>query len=81
MKSLLKFSVTSAEPPGKRPDKEFVVGDDVYRDRNKWVEKFRAMDRKDDQYIEIVTDPETGETIRRCVEKLSDHRGHGSDKG
>ena len=44
------------------------------------MEKLRCINRKDDRYTEIVRDPETGEVIHHCDEKLSDHTGHGSDK-
>lgn len=40
----------------------------------------RIIDRENDWYEEVVTDPETGEVIHRCAERLSEHTGRGSAK-
>lgn len=50
------------------------------RDQKKLVGHIRHIDRPEDQYFELVVDPETGEIIHRCKEKLSEHVGHGSAK-
>lgn len=42
--------------------------------------KERLIDKDADYYFESVVNPETGETIHRCEEKLSEHRGRGSAK-
>jgi hypothetical protein len=44
------------------------------------VAKFRRIDRRNDEYEEIVTNRETGEVIRSVREWLSEHRGHRSAK-
>lgn len=49
-------------------------------DRMKLVSHIRHIDRSKDQYFELVVDPETGEIIHHCEEKLSAHRGRGSAK-
>jgi hypothetical protein len=40
----------------------------------------RVYDRVGDRYKEKVVDCETGEVIHKTEEKLTDHKGHGSDK-
>ena len=60
--------------------KDIFAGDDLRKSDNKWMKKERVIDKDNDHYREIVTDPETGEVIHECEEKLSDHFGHGSDK-
>jgi hypothetical protein len=40
----------------------------------------RVIDRDNDYYLERIVDPETGEVIRECEEKLSEHQGRGSAK-
>lgn len=64
----------------KKPIKEFIHGDDFHRTANKWSDKTRIIDRKNDQYYEKVVDKETGEVIHECKEPLSKHWGHGSAK-
>ena len=64
---------------GKRPDYEFVAGDEFSRSKRKYVDKVRIIDRQNDHYYEKVTDKETGEITHECSEPLSEHR-HGSDK-
>ena len=39
-----------------------------------------VVDKERDSYLETVVDPETKEIIHKCVEPLSQHRGHGSAK-
>ncbi len=57
-----------------------VSGDDQHRKSGKWMKKERLIDREKDHYKEVVTDPETGQEIRRCEEPLSKHIGHGTPK-
>lgn len=59
---------------------EFEAGDDLHRDSGKWMDKVRLIDRREDNYLEVITDPETGEKVRDCHELLSEHQGHGSAK-
>jgi len=40
----------------------------------------RVIDRDNDIYHEVVTDPETGEVVHECREPLSQHRQHGTAK-
>ena len=47
------------------------------RSQGKLVQHERAIDRGNDRYYELVSDPDTGEVIHRCEEKLSEHRGRG----
>ena len=42
--------------------------------------KERLLDKDSNVYYEFVKDPDTGEIIRICHEKLTEHRGRGSAK-
>jgi len=64
----------------KRPFLELFTGADQSRASGQWMEKLRRIDRDHDRYIEVVTNPETGEVIHQQDEPLSHHRRHGSDK-
>ena len=55
-------------------------GWDLFRKIGKWMKKEQVFDHRNDLYREIVTDPETGDIIHHCEERLSDHLGHGDDK-
>lgn len=46
----------------------------------RYVNKERVLDKDNDRYLEIVTDPLTGEVLRHCDEPLSEHQGRGSAK-
>lgn len=48
--------------------------------KRKMTKLSRFINRDNDEYRELVVDPDTGEEIHRCKEKLSDHQGHGSAK-
>jgi hypothetical protein len=76
----MKGKVTEDGGNRRRASEEIKVGDDFYRDQNKWVHLERIFDRKNDSYIERITDPETGKIIREIQEPLSGHRGHGDAK-
>ncbi len=59
---------------------EFETGDDLHKNSGKWMDKVRLIDRRNDDYHEVITDPETGEKVHECHEPLSKHHGHGSAK-
>lgn len=65
--------------PGK-PYFESVSGSDIHRQSGNWMKLERIIDRENDHYREVVTDPKTGKVIHYCEEPLSEHRGHGSAK-
>ena len=46
----------------------------------KWSHRLKLEDKKSDKYLEIITNPETGEILHKCEEPLSQHQGHGSAK-
>ena len=48
-----------------------------YRFR-KWMHRSKIEYRRNDSYVEIVTDPDTNVVIHENREPLSKHRGHGS---
>jgi len=64
----------------RKPHVEGKSGDDLHRETGRWMKKDRLIDRENDHYKEVVTDPESGNVIRYCEEPLSEHRGHGSAK-
>jgi len=75
----LRASLSSkAREPGRRkPFLEQVSGASYFSKAQRWVERLMRIDRRDNQYQEVVTDPETGTIIHKCGEPLSEHRGHG----
>jgi hypothetical protein len=64
----------------RRPVAEGFAGADVERRTGRRLRKLRNIDRPRDEYLEVVTDPDTGEVVHYCREPLSQHRGHGSAK-
>lgn len=63
--------------------KPFVIGKlgvDLFVKLEKWVHLERVIDRANDRYKEVVTDPTSKEVIHRCEEPLSQHQNHGSAK-
>ena len=64
----------------KNPRVEFKVGASYSRAKNKWMHREMYVDKRQDQYREVVSDPDTGEVIHQCDEPLSKHRGHGDAK-
>ncbi len=53
---------------------------DPLKKDGKWVHKERLINRGNNRYKEVITDPESGELLHSCEEKLSDHQGHGAAK-
>lgn len=47
---------------------------------DRWVSIHRIISRELDLYYELVVDEDTGDILRECEEKLSDHQGRGSAK-
>lgn len=56
------------------------VGADLFVKLQKWVHLERVIDRANERYKEVVTDPTDNEVIHRCEEPLSKHQNHGSAK-
>jgi DnaJ-class molecular chaperone len=70
---------------GKRggKGKPFIIGKlgaDLFVKLQRWVHLERIIDRENDRYKEVVTDPTTKEIIHRCEEPLSQHQNHGAAK-
>jgi len=63
-----------------KPFIELIKGDSLSTKLERWMKKVRIIDRENDWYSEIITDPDTGETIHWCEEPLSKHKGYGSAK-
>ena len=68
------------EKGAKKASLEFKDGDDLHKKSGKYHHRNMYIDRKNDSYKEIVKDKTTGKIIHECEERLSDHKGHGSDK-
>ena len=65
----------------KRASREFKEGFYPQRAKpGKWAYVCQVIDRKNDTYDKRVVDEETGEVLRECHKRLSDHKGHGSAK-
>ena len=67
-----------ARKPGRKPFLEQSIGPSFFKNAKRWVERFMRIDRRSNQYKEVVTDPATGTIIHKCEEPLSKHRGHGN---
>jgi hypothetical protein len=65
---------------GGKPFVDQIVGDDLQRSTGRWMRRERVIDRTNDRYREVVTDPTTGEVVHECEEPLTDHQGHGHAK-
>ena len=61
-----------------KPFLESKSGASFFRRLGQWVSREMVVDRENDKYKELVTNPETGEVIHHCDEPLSQHRGHGA---
>lgn len=59
---------------------ELISGYELFKKENRMVRKGRLIDKENNWYEEIVSDPDTGEIIHEAKEKLTDHYGHGSAK-
>lgn len=56
------------------------TGQDWCRSNGRLMDKTSIFDGKNDRRYEKVTDAETGELVYEYEGRLSEHRGHGSDK-
>lgn len=61
-----------------RPILEGVRESQFDRSRRRWMSVIQIVDRLRNWYSKSVTDPSTGEVIRRCEQPLSAHNGRGS---
>ena len=61
-----------------RPFYEYKAGADFWRRGNKWVQRILMINRREDRYLEHVTDGD--KVVHHHEEQLSEHRGHGSAK-
>lgn len=75
-----KLGMKGRHAGGGKPFIEQIQGADLHRKTGKLMHLSRIIDRENDLYHEVVTDPETGEILHECKEPLSQHVGHGSAK-
>ena len=66
-----------ARKPDRKPFLKQISGASFFKNEKRWVQKLMRIDRRNNQYQEVVTDPETGTIIHKCEEPLSKHRAHG----
>ena len=59
---------------------DITTGSDYFRRGQHWHRVTRTIDYSNDWYDETIIDEATGEVIRDCHERLSDHQGRGSAK-
>lgn len=57
---------------------DFTTGTDYFRRGQRWHRVVRTIDYANDWYDETIIDEATGEVIRDCHERLSEHQGRGS---
>ena len=81
VEAILEDASLPSKTKRKKTRVEIITGSEWSVSRQKVVNKERLIDRKNDRYRELVTDPETGEVIHECEEPLSQHTGHGDAKG
>ncbi len=62
----------------RKPYLEEVTGYEHHRDTDRLNKVERIIDRGRDLYSKTYTDPETGQIVYKCEERLSKHRGRGS---
>lgn len=72
------LGLKAREPGRRKPFLEQISGASYFRKAQRWVERLMRIDRRNNQYREVVTDPETGTIIHKCEELLSEHKGHGN---
>lgn len=73
--------VTSGNKGKKHWILDFFSGHQFSHRLGRFVQRIWRRERKPaDVYEEVVIDPETGEVIHECKERLSEHHGHGSAK-
>lgn len=70
-----------ARSPGRRPFAEGRVGASLHKLSGVWNHLERVIRRDSNLYRETITDPKTGRVIRHVEHPLTDHKGHGADKG
>jgi DNA-directed RNA polymerase subunit RPC12/RpoP len=67
-----------AGKPGGKPWLPFMSEPSWSYRYEKWMQRDKAENRRDNRYTEVVKDPDTGEIIHEYDEPLSEHQGHGS---
>lgn len=70
--------VRARSPGEKKPFFDVKSGSDFWAERGKWMHRVQIVDRRNNRYRKLVSDPATGEAIRDVDEPLSDHRGYGA---
>ena len=58
----------------KRTRIDIKDGMDWWRDGGKYVYRYQEVNRRNDQYLEVVVDLQSGIVLRDCDEPLSEHK-------
>ena len=79
--SLFRLRITNQEQgwTNSRAAVELLAGDVAQEDGSP-LRMRRLVDRRDDRYVEQLSDPQTERIIRYVNEPLSKHQGHGDAK-
>jgi Zn finger protein HypA/HybF involved in hydrogenase expression len=64
-------------PSRPKPFMEQKAGDSYSSARGKWMRVLQVVDRRNNRYRKLVTDPETGEVLRDVDKPLTEHVGRG----
>ena len=75
-----KIGLKQKRPGFKKPIREIISGDDLFRLTGKLNKLDQVIDRENNLYYKRIIDPRTGEILRECKEPLSEHIGRGSNK-
>jgi hypothetical protein len=78
--TLERIAIKVKRPGRKKALMEETRGFEASAESGPLVHKRRLIDRGGDRYVERVLDSKTGDVLRDCDERLTDHRGRGSAK-
>jgi Zn finger protein HypA/HybF involved in hydrogenase expression len=60
-----------------KPFMELKQGDNFSTSHGRWMRLLQIVDRRNNRYRKLVTDPETGAVVRDVDERLTEHTGRG----
>ena len=75
-----KAKISQKSPGNKKPIVNIITGDSLTKKTGKWAHREMYINKKRDNYREIVIDKITGYVLHFTEELLSQHKGHGSAK-
>ena len=63
-----------------KPFMELKQGDSLSTSRGRWMRLLQIVDRRNNRYRKLVTDPDTGEVLRDVDKPLTEHTGRGDSR-